>query len=347
MRVWSLILSFASVAWSWKDQWILLFEAKAAARERYCSSINYTADCTYAIPMYRPAIKPADYRQIIPHIIWQTWKTANAAGSEHQRAIRSFLEHNPEYEYYLFDDENALEFICAFYPELALIYQQAKPGAVKADLWRLAVMFRYGGVYFDTDSSSVAPLRTIIWPNASVVTGLGVLGDFHQWALIYAPRHAIMKTALKYASYNLKRLYSNQEGGRIVDATGPGALHNAVRDTFQAHRCAMYNSNALKAMFPHDTPILLEQSDTCTRKMGVLQVYNGDFLGHRVVFKNRDADREKNAVSTHYARLEQDAKSLFQFVAMQDTGPSTVKIGECLVDRAETQYRWQRITRGQ
>jgi hypothetical protein len=342
---WIAVSLLWGAAWSWKDQWILNFEARALAEEKYCRGIDYTQNCSNVIPMFRPAKKQADYYQVIPHAIWQTWKTTQAAGRQHHHSMLSFLDQNPEYDYYLFDDTEALQFICVFFPELALIYQQAKPGAVKADLWRLAVMFRYGGVYIDTDSRSVVPLQTIIWPNASVVTGLGPLGDFHQWALIYAPRHVLMKTALKYASYNLKRLYSNQQGGSMIDVTGPGALHAAVRDTFQAHQCTSYNSNALQAMYPHDAPILIEQSESCMKKLGVMQVYNGDCLGNRVIFKHRGADQEKNAISLYYGDVEHAYSTLFQHVGMHDTGPTTVKIGQCTVDRADSKYRWKKSTR--
>ena len=59
------------------------------------------------------------------------------------------------------------------------------PKAGKADIWRLAMILRYGGIYVDSDVKALHPFREYIWPNASVVSGVGSHKDFHQW---YAPR---------------------------------------------------------------------------------------------------------------------------------------------------------------
>ncbi len=35
------------------------------------------------------------------------------------------------------------------------------PGAAKADIWRLAVVWRYGGVYVDSDVVALRPFREV------------------------------------------------------------------------------------------------------------------------------------------------------------------------------------------
>ena len=57
------------------------------------------------------------------------------------------------------------------------------PKAGKADIWRLAIIYRYGGIYADSDVKALYAFRSYIWPNASVVTGLGSKKDFHQWCV--------------------------------------------------------------------------------------------------------------------------------------------------------------------
>jgi mannosyltransferase OCH1-like enzyme len=279
----------------WKDEWIREFESKAVKENAHCAKKENAHECALYLPTFIPARTPASYTQKVPLAIWQTWKSNVAAGKHHYDAVMSFVKSNPEYDFYMFDDTTALDFICAFYPDIALIYQQAVPGAVKADLWRLAVIFRYGGVYLDTDCHSTTPLRDIIWPNASVISGIGTLGDFHQWVLIYTPRHILVKTALKYAAFRLKRLYNTRSGGDIVETTGPGALHAAMQDVFQTHQCTLYNNDQLRSRYAHDVVITLSQSPVCASKMGVMQVYNGDFLGIKWSSKTPPRMRRRTA----------------------------------------------------
>jgi hypothetical protein len=58
-----------------------------------------------------------------------------------------------------------------------------QPAAAKADIWRLAVILRYGGVYVDSDVKALRPFRERVWANASVVSGIGGQRDLHQWCV--------------------------------------------------------------------------------------------------------------------------------------------------------------------
>ena len=47
------------------------------------------------------------------------------------------------------------------------------PKAGKADIWRLAITLRYGGIYADSDVKALHPFRDYVLPNASVASGMG------------------------------------------------------------------------------------------------------------------------------------------------------------------------------
>lgn len=329
---------FAQKAAAWKDDWLVNWEQRAIELQPLgCPSLTVDpSNCPGEFPRYLPVRVEPNYTQVIPMAIWQTWKSIEASGPNHYAAVMSFLYDNPEYEYHMFDDDSALDFMCQFYPEYALLYQQVVPGAVKADLWRLALIYRYGGVYFDTDCESVTPLRNFIWSNASVVTGLGVVKDFHQWALIYSPHHPIIKSALQTAVHRLRQLYNKQIGGNMVQTTGPGALSAGVDDVLHANKCT-----PVKRMQVSETPgemVKAQQSAQCLKAVGVMQIYSGDFLGHNVLFKHKNADAEKNRISVYYGAVERDFASLFQTVPIVDAGRGNVKVGECLVKK-DAKYR--------
>ena len=76
--------------------------------------------------------------------------------------------------------------------------QLVVPKAAKADIWRLAITLRYGGIYADSDVKPVHPFRETVWPNASAVSGLGGGRDLHQWCvsvLAALPRDGLPRIA--------------------------------------------------------------------------------------------------------------------------------------------------------
>ena len=57
---------------------------------------------------------------------------------------------NPRFTHHLYDDNDCREFIQTHFKEDVLdAYDRLIPGAYKADLWRLCVLFINGGIYMD------------------------------------------------------------------------------------------------------------------------------------------------------------------------------------------------------
>jgi hypothetical protein len=247
--------------------------------------------------------------------------------------MTSFIDDNPEYDYYLFDDAEALNFVCTFQPKYALLYQQTKLGAAKADLWRLMVNLRYGGMYVDVDSSSTTPIREYLWRNASMVSGIGGLRDLHQWALIYTPRHHIIKHALLTATGNLEKKLHDRTWGNIVSITGPVALQQGVVKAFKEFNCSIYSEPrfyTLRGSTPKNATLDIPQPQSCVEALGVVQIYNGDFMGGHIIFKNGRVDYEKDHTVTHY-RTNNTFEELFRpDVPVVPNGRYT-QVGQCNV----------------
>ena len=165
----------------------------------------------------------------IPYIIYQTFKT-NQIPINMYTAISSWLEKNPAYDYYFYDDNDILEYIENYNyskynfnftkEELLKAYHKIKPGAGKADLFRLLAIYNTGGCYFDVDTVCENPLDDYILEDDEIVTGLGIRGDFHQWALIYTKHHDFIKKTIENCVGNILQetffISRNIEG-----ATGP------------------------------------------------------------------------------------------------------------------------------
>jgi mannosyltransferase OCH1-like enzyme len=89
------------------------------------------------------------YNSIIPLKIYQTWYTKDLP-IKMKECVELLKSQNPRFEHYLFDDNDCREFIKDNFDIPVLnAYDSLIPGAYKADLWRLCVLYINGGIYMD------------------------------------------------------------------------------------------------------------------------------------------------------------------------------------------------------
>ena len=87
------------------------------------------------------------YNSVIPLDIYQTWFTKELPPKMRER-VELLKAQNPRFNHHLFDDNDCREFIKThFKPDVLDAYDKLIPGAYKADLWRLCVLFINGGIY--------------------------------------------------------------------------------------------------------------------------------------------------------------------------------------------------------
>ena len=144
-----------------------------------------------------PAREKSDDQQLIPKIIYQTWKTNNLHSSLAKKIIK-WSEMNPEYDYFFFNDDQIDAFIRMEYGnEIYREYKKIRIGAAKADVWRLLMVYKYGGLYVDMDVTTKRPLRDI------GLDGFQSIEQLHrpeqgQWFLFYSPCHPLLHGAIEF-----------------------------------------------------------------------------------------------------------------------------------------------------
>ena len=70
---------------------------------------------------------------------------------------------NPDYEIKLYDDEMIKKFLLEEYGELyENIFNYLKDGPIKADFWRICILYKNGGIYSDIDIMPLIPLSSFI-----------------------------------------------------------------------------------------------------------------------------------------------------------------------------------------
>jgi len=89
------------------------------------------------------------FGSVVPLIIYQTWATKDLP-PKMAKCVESMKKANPEFDHYLYDDEDCRAYIKANYDaEVLAAYDKLIPGAYKADLWRYCVLYKTGGIYLD------------------------------------------------------------------------------------------------------------------------------------------------------------------------------------------------------
>ena len=103
----------------------------------------------------------SDYKPIMPLTIYQTWYTKNLP-PKMKECVELLKKQNPKFEHFLFDDEDCRNFIKTnFSNDVLNAYDNLIPGAYKADLWRLCVLYINGGIYIDIKFSCINDFKLI------------------------------------------------------------------------------------------------------------------------------------------------------------------------------------------
>jgi mannosyltransferase OCH1-like enzyme len=158
--------------------------------------------------------------------IFQSWHTKDLHPLV-QIKIDFYKKINPEYSYNLYDDTEMDIFVNEhFNGEIAECYNKLNIIVAKVDFWRYLVLYKYGGVYFDMDSSIEKPLDELIQCNdEAVITAEGNPGLYVQWALIFSKEHPILKKTIDLVVINIK---NNNYPNDIHKMTGPSVYTKAI-----------------------------------------------------------------------------------------------------------------------
>lgn len=148
---------------------------------------------------------------MIPKIIHQTWRS-DKLPSIFQKIYDRNKELNPGFEFKLWshspgppDIDNFLE---KEYPDLYDIYKKTKYGVQKADIARLAILYHYGGVYFDLDMLCIKQIAELIdmdtdigflsmEPTEQTMTVFNKENILCNAFMAFPAKHCIMDAALK------------------------------------------------------------------------------------------------------------------------------------------------------
>lgn len=197
--------------------------------------------------------------------IWQTWKVAvtdETFPQKYKTFQKTWETKNPGYKHYVIADQQCDSMVNQLYenvPDVAEAWNAMPKSILKADFFRYLILFARGGVYSDIDTQGLKPIDTWVSNNktlygklnqAGLVVGIEADPDRPDWAEWYARRiqfcqwtiqakkgHPMLRdliaritelTLERKKNGNLKKTLGKDEGGDIMNWTGPGIFTDLV-----------------------------------------------------------------------------------------------------------------------
>ena len=163
---------------------------------------------------------------MIPKNIFQSWYTINLHPLIKNK-IDNMKKMNPSYNHRIYTDDEIDAFVNENFPgEISDCYNKLNIIVAKVDFWRYLILYKYGGVYLDMDSSINGSLDKLIKENdEAIITAENNPNMFVQWALIFNKEHPILKKTIELIVENIK---FNKYPNDIHRMTGPSVFSEAI-----------------------------------------------------------------------------------------------------------------------
>ena len=184
-------------------------------------------DSNMDMPIYIPRsdISIGNVLNNVPLNIFLTWNTKDLPNNMKNNII---LLHkmNPEFNIYLYDEQDRIDFIKNNYSQDVLdAYNSLLPGAFRADIWRYCVIYKYGGVYMDIKYFTSVPLIELIKKSEfnfpiekTSLCNNNINYIIQNGFFISSPNNNVFKEAIDQAVMNCKNKYY---GTYKTSITGP------------------------------------------------------------------------------------------------------------------------------
>ncbi len=163
----------------------------------------------------------------IPKRIYQTCANVSSLRPEILKNIEKIKAMNPDWEYFIFDNEALQKYFenhLDAHALRAISKVNPKYRVVLADLFRYLVVYHHGGVYLDIKSTLNKPLNDVILPDDELVLsqwrnrlgeefeGSGYYpelsrvpgGEFQQWHIIARENHPLLLTVINQVILNIQ-----------------------------------------------------------------------------------------------------------------------------------------------
>lgn len=172
---------------------------------------------TFVLCLY--LLKPKKMRVYIPKDIYICYKTVEDLPPE---VVNRWKRLNPEYKVHVYGDAECRSFIEETYGKAyADFFASIPSGPIKADFWRVCILYAKGGVYADADIEPLVPIGDFLEEGIELCTCSTYKGNpnlsINPHLLIAKPHHPLLKKCIDlmfekrklpfdYWSYSITRI---------------------------------------------------------------------------------------------------------------------------------------------
>jgi mannosyltransferase OCH1-like enzyme len=157
---------------------------------------------------------------MIPSHIYQTWHTKDLPPKMRER-VNLLKSQNPQFTHHLYDDNDCREFIRKYFkPDVLDAFDKLIPGAYKADLFRLCILFIKGGIYMDIKLVCVNgfSLMELIHDNHFVLDRPSCINGIYNAFIVSKKHNLFLYKCIRQIVKNVKYKYY---GVNPLAPTGP------------------------------------------------------------------------------------------------------------------------------
>ena len=165
--------------------------------------------------------KQIKIKRVIPLNIFQCWKTKQLdPGMKH--AVESVKKTNPEFKHFLYDDHQCRDFLAReCHPHVLRAYDHLVPGAYKADLWRLCILYKKGGIYLDIKLAPMHGFKFMDLVDREHFVKDRLPNSIYNAFMVCKPKNRFIFTCINAIIQNVIRKYY---GDNALCPTGPCLL---------------------------------------------------------------------------------------------------------------------------
>ena len=171
-----------------------------------------------------------------PITVYRTCKDTYVNEKMFKNAHQRWIELNTNINMIWYTDKDCDKFMYTQGQEIWNCYNTLRPGAFKADLFRLCILYQNGGVYVDAQTMPYVSISQMIRGCVGENLFISVLdtkksgSGIHNGFIISSPGHPFLKSSIQRIINNVKnRDYTDN----ILGVTGPVCLARAINTVLE------------------------------------------------------------------------------------------------------------------
>jgi len=219
-------------------------------------------------------------KNIIPKRIFQTHKTIEYVKNQPatRSAINSWRKFVPEFGYHFYTDSMCDAFMKTemepLFPNIYNAYRRLPLSVMRADLWRYCVVYKYGGIY--TDSDTICKCNPILFTRYPTQLICAIENNTHlcNWTFAAPALSPVLKQVIELC---IERILSIKviKGEHVVHfLTGPAAFTDGIEKYMIINNIQTFKEKSKYAVYKNPTIIVLEEGSFNNKY--VKHLFHGD-----------------------------------------------------------------------